>query len=437
MTTQKFVTAQELPATADVVIIGGGPAGAAAVWELERAAPGTKVVLLEQADRLGAGSSTASLENYRSCWPALPMMKQMRRSIAVFHDADAYLGAGAAQAIHAKERGYLFCGFTPAQAAALRQEVEHLHAIGLTHIEYLQGDEVAYRYGWLGPRVIAAKFDPRAGWLDSNALIYRYVQSSPSVTVVLSVQDVRILVDSGRVRGVQTAHGAVSAPKVLIANGADARRIGRSAGVELPLVVRPRQSVTTAQRHPEFPEDGPMVIGAAPHPHMRPEARTGAIFGWEYSWNSKKFRTGGNAHAPHDALIEPLYPLTALKDPRYPSLALALLARQFGHKEGEGFAHPCYLRGLWQNIGYYTHRDHSAAIKPDGTPYESERAIIDAHPALEGLFVSVAHVGHGIMTSPAAGEIAACKMLGAPLAEAEYAAFGFDTLWVAHDEAVL
>src|SRR5690606_25808323 len=125
----------------------GGPAGTAALWAIERLAPGTRTVLIEKSDRLGAGSSTASLENYRTCWPALPLARQMARSVEVFHNADEYLGEGAAQSIHVKERGYLFCAFNSEQAATLKADVVRLHEIGLNHIEYLDANEVAYRFG--------------------------------------------------------------------------------------------------------------------------------------------------------------------------------------------------------------------------------------------------------------------------------------------------
>src|SRR5690606_33010700 len=113
-------------------------------------------------------SSLASLENYRTCWPAQPLAKQMERSVEIFHHADDYLGEGAAQALAIRQQGYLFCAFTEAQAAGLKADVARLHDIGLHHIEYLDADEVAYRFGWVGPQVIAAKYDPVAGWLDSN-----------------------------------------------------------------------------------------------------------------------------------------------------------------------------------------------------------------------------------------------------------------------------
>ena len=180
-----------------------------------------------------------------------------------------------------------------------------------------------------------------------------------------------------------------------------------------------------------------MVIGAAPYPHVHPEARDGAIFGWEYNWHNKYAGGEYGTNEAHDAIIEPLYPVEQLKDPRFPSITLALLARQFGHRDGEGFADTHYLRGISHNIGYYVYRDGTAAHGADGSPYDSERAILDAWPGVEGLFVSVAHVGHGIMSSPAAGEIIASEVLGLPLPDPVFREFGLDVPWVEYDEGVL
>ena len=444
MLNQKFLSnpgSTDMPRTADVVVIGGGPAGTAALWAIERLAPGTKTVLIEQSDRLGAGSSLASLECFRTCWPALPLAKQMLRSVEIFHHADEYLGEGAQQSLAIKQRGYLFCAFTPTQADTLRSDVRRLHEIGLKHIEYLDADEVRYRFGWLGDKVIAAKYDPTAGWLDFNALIYKFAQSAASAQILLGIKDVSICVEGGRITGVTTPIGTISAPNVVIAAGANSRRVGRTAGIELPLILRPRQSFTTGWRHDAIPVDGPMIIGAAPFPHLHPEAQSGAIFGWEYNWKNKYAGEEYGTNDAHDAIIDPVYPTRELKDPRFPSLALTLLARQFGHAEGEGFADPRYLRGLSHNIGYYVFRDETVAYRTDadGTrhPYDSERAIIDAYPGIDGLFVSIAHVGHGIMSAPGGGEILARKVLGFPFAEPEFADFGFDAPWVAYDEGVL
>lgn len=432
---------ENTPRTADVVVIGGGPAGTAALWAIEQLAPSTKTVLIEKSEHLGAGSSLASLENFRTCWPSLCMAKLMGRSTDVFLNADEYLGEGAAQAIAIKQRGYVWCAFNERQAAALKGDVAHLHGMGLSHIEYLDADEVAYRFGWLGPNVVAAKYDPTAGWLDSNALIHRFAQNARSAKILLGVKDVQVCVEGERVTGVKTPNGDIATPRVIVAAGAGSVAIARSAGVRLPVVLCPRQSFTTGWRHETFPDDGPTVIGAAPFPHVRPEAHSGAIFGWEYTWHNKHVGAEYGSNETHDAILEPVYPVEQLKDARFPSIVLALMARQFGHKEGEGFANSRYLRSLHHNIGYYVYRDSSAAYRPgtDGTshPYESERAIIDAWPGIEGLYISVAHVGHGIMSSPAAGEIVASKALGYPLPDPIFEQFGVNVPWVEHDENAL
>ncbi len=425
----------ERPRTADVVIIGGGPAGTAALWALGRADPSLRLVLVEQAESLGAGSSGASLEQYRTCWPTPCLARQMTRSISVFHAVDEYLGAGAAEALALKQRGYLYCGFTQRQTDALAADVAHLHQHGLTHVEFLGADEVAYRYPWLAGRVAGAKYDPRAGWLDSAALVYHYARSAANATILLGETGAAIRVEGGRVRGITSPLGDIDAPQVVIAAGAGARAVGRTAGIELPVVLRPRQSFTTPWRHDTFPEDSPVIIGGAPFPHGRPEARTGAIFAWEYGWNSKN--APGVDGPARDYLVEPAWPVEALRDPRFPSIVLLLLARQFGDAPGEGFDDPRYLRGISHNIGYYVYRspDNAYQTLADGSrgSYHSQRAIIGPWPGIEGLSLSVAHVGHGIMASAASGEIIAATVLGRDLPDPVYADFGVDVPWVPFD----
>jgi glycine/D-amino acid oxidase-like deaminating enzyme len=121
-------------------------------------------------------------------------------------------------------------------------------------------------------------------------------------------------------------------------------------------------------------------------------------------------------------------------------VALALLAASSAIATAKALRRR-YLSGVHHNIGYYVYRDSAAAyaLDADGAPqpYESERAIIDAHPGVEGLYLSIAHAGHGIMTSPAAGEIAASLILRRPLPDPSFADFGLNVPWVAHDAPVL
>ncbi len=424
----------EWPQTADAVIIGGGPAGTAAAWALERAMPGLRIALIEQGGQLGMGASLGSLENFRTCWAAPCLARMMQRSLNVFQNADQELHPGATAALSRKQQGYLFLAFSEQGAGALKRDVEHLHDCGLAHTEFLPANEVHARYPWLGERVTAAKYDPHAGWLDSNALIYAFAHSTRTTRFLLDVRDVRIVVAGGKVAGVATTNGMIAAPLVLIAAGAGSREVGRTAGIELLIVVQPRQSFTTPWRHAAFPADSPCIISTAPFPHVRPEAREGAIFGWEYRWNSRPSLPG---EPVQEYLTEPRWPVEQFKDPRFPSVTLALLARQFDHRAGEGFADPRYLRGIAHRAGYYVSRDHTAAYRVDANgvrhPYHSQRAILDGWPGIDGLYLSVAHVGHGIMSAPAAGEIIAARMLGNPLPDPVYADFSLSAAYVEHD----
>ena len=119
---------------------------------------------------------------------------------------------------------------------------------------------------------------------------------------------------------------------------------------------------------------------------------------------------------------------------------LLLLARQFGHEYGEGFASPRYLRGVDHRVGYYVSRDATSAWREENgarIPVPSQRAIIDTWPDIEGLVISVAHVGHGIMSAPAGGELAAAHALGRDLPCPEYADLGLDVNFVEHDSGGL
>ena len=414
--------------TADVVIVGGGQAGPATVWALEKLEPRLKIVLVEAQRQLAAGASTASLEAFRSAWMPRAIAEQMRRSLQVFLNADEHLGEGASSALNLRRRGYLWLGLNEDDAPPLRRRVARLHEWGLKHVRSLGAADVRAEFPWLPEHVAAAQLDPLAGWLDSNALARLLARATRRTTLLLATPALAIITEKGRVTGVLTTQGAIASRAVVVAAGAGSRRLGRTAGIEIPVVVRPRQSAFTPYRHPQIPADAPLVIGRWPYPHFRPEG-DGMVLAWSYAWLGR-----GAAGRRVAEWVEPVWPVEKLRDYRFPELTLYLLGKQFRYSAGEGFRDPAYLRRpLRHHVAYYVHREPTVA--EDGERLHSERAIIDAVPEVEGLFVNVAHGGHGIMTAPAAGEIMAALVLGRQPGVPLWQDFGWKVKSLPHEES--
>jgi len=109
------------------------------------------------------------------------------------------------------------------------------------------------------------------------------------------------------------------------------------------------------------------------------------------------------------------------------------MGKQWGHRAGEGFRDPRYLsRRIAHQIGYYTMRE--PVRDEQGRTVHSERALIDRAPGIDGLFVSTAHVGHGVMTAPAAAEILAALVVGQEPSIPCWQDFGMNARIVPHEE---
>ncbi|MFN8471537.1 MAG: FAD-binding oxidoreductase [Anaerolineae bacterium] len=390
--------------TADVVIIGGGQAGPATAWAIEREDPTLRIVVLEANAQIAGGASTASLEQFRTCWTPQAIAEQVRWSLQLFLDPDEYLGEGAAQGLNVRRRGYLWLAMDEDEARAQRENMALLHSWGLHHACALSGDDVRREYGWLPERVVGAKFDPMAGWLNSDFLANRFARATRNTRFLLETSAQTVLAENGRVTGVLTTRGAVHAPIVILAAGPGSRSLAKTAGIDLPLVCIPRQSFLTPFRDPSIPAHAPVVISRYPYAHFRPDGE-GLLFAWSYHWS----RHPANETFP--GYVDTIPPVNTLKDVRFPESTLYLLAKQFGHRDGRGFSDPRYLsRRIAHQIGYYVYRQPT--VDDTGHVIHTERAIIDRCSGLDGLILSVAHAGHGIMTAPAAAHIAASLALG-------------------------
>lgn len=231
--------AEPLPATADVVIIGGGIMGCSAAWYLARA--NLKVVLLEK-NRIASQQSGRNWGFVRSLYrdPAeLPLAAQ---ALSIWPGLQAELG---------HETGWVRSGclFLCADDAERRSYDAWLAEAGsmVRDTRMLSPDEVTARFPSVTPRTHGAIIAESDGQAEPTLATLAFARAAIKAGAVV-LEDCGVsAVDTagGRVCGVQTEHGAVRAPIVICAAGAQTFRLLDGLGVRLPQkVVRSTVSLT-------------------------------------------------------------------------------------------------------------------------------------------------------------------------------------------------
>src|SRR5581483_3519953 len=205
--------------------------------------------------------------------------------------------------------------------------------------------------GFAGPAEVTSGFDRRAR--DRGARILEGVE----VTA--------IRIEGTRVRGVETSAGAIEAPWVVNAAGPAAARVGRLAGLELPVFPR--------RRHIFFTEPFPQIPGPVP---LTTDRGSGFYFRKELE---RVLISPGDVQDVGDDL-------SAAVDWRMVEEAVARAVRCVPLLEQASIA------GGWAGLRPLTPDDH---------------AILGPAPGLEGFFLAVGFGGHGFQHAPATGRLTA------------------------------
>src|SRR3954468_15345797 len=134
--------ADALPASADLVIIGGGIVGAATAFFAARA--GLSAVILEKRPALCTLTTPVSTGAFRLQFDNPEEVALVREGIELFEDFAQ--GAGLpGYDVGLRRSGYLFCARDPATVERQRQLVGTQHEFGLADVELLDGDETRRR----------------------------------------------------------------------------------------------------------------------------------------------------------------------------------------------------------------------------------------------------------------------------------------------------
>jgi glycine/D-amino acid oxidase-like deaminating enzyme len=372
----------ELPRTADVVVIGGGIAGAATAFFACRA--GLRVVLLEKRPALCTLTTPASTGAFRLQFDNPEEIALVRESIELFEQfAERTELAG--YDLGLRKQGYLFCATTDAGIEHQRHFVEALRGWGVSDVELLSGDEARYRFSYLSPEIRQARFRVSDGWLDPKRLTFGYARAS-GASVCVNTAAIGFVRDGERVVGVQTSRGTISCEHAVVAAGPFAAPVAALAGLRLDLRPTIRHKLVVPDM-PSLPPDGPMTIHEETAAHWRPG------LGGGYGLFTDPFTPSGEPLENVPTSVDFAF---GLLDPQSPT-SLARLSPLWQSAWDEGS-----LYWLLQ-AGQYTYTaDHRPLLGPSDVP---------------GLVLNCGYSGHGIMASAGGSRLTVDAMLGRVAAE--------------------
>ena len=232
----------DLPARADVVIIGGGAVGASTAFHLATSGV-TDVVLLER-ETLASGSTSRSAGGARLQFADELNVRLSLRSLEEFERWEALIGEHVefVPEIAFHQVGYLFLLDTPALVETFRAalEVQHAHGVPSRELTPAEAAEIVPQLELDG--ILAATFCPRDGHMSPEAVVQGYAAAAVArgARVLQGTPAIGIEHADGRITGVRTERGAIATDTVVCAAGAWSREVGEMIGVEIPVHGEPR-----------------------------------------------------------------------------------------------------------------------------------------------------------------------------------------------------
>lgn len=352
------MSASPLPASAAVVIIGGGVMGTSIAFHLAEAGV-TDVVLLERSE-LGSGSTCKAAGGVRAQFSDELNIALGARSLAAF----TRFGKRPGQEIDLHRVGYLFLLSTPDDVESFQRDVELQNELGVASrmIDVAEARELSPLIDTEG--LLAAAFSPDDGHCTPESVVLGYASAARRLGATLrtgvSVLDVEVAGEQAR--GVVTDQGTIQADTVICAAGAWSAAIGDMAGVELP-VSPVRRQVMFTEPMPDLPPAVPFTVDFATSFYFHREGR-GLLLGMS------------------DPDQQPGFDLEYSED-WLPRLGAAIGTRT------PGLLDVGLSRG-WAGL-YEVTPDHNALIGRADDP--------------ENFFYATGFSGHGFLQAPAVGEV--------------------------------
>lgn len=352
------------PASAEVVIIGGGVMGMSIAWHL--AEQGVRDIVVIEQSEFGSGSSAKPLGGVRANFSDPLNVLFGQRSLNEFAGFKEKFGVD----IMLNRVGYLFLARTEQELANLEQGTTTQRSLGVSS-RMVSAAEAAELNPFLRASALTgASYSPDDGWAAPVKVVEGYAKGARELGAILlnrtQVLDVQRTGDT--IESVITNRGEIRTNAIICAAGAWSAEIGEMAGVPLPVEAVRRMVGLTRQQpspHPRLPftldlsttmyfhnYGNGLLLGIS---HLE---KSGFCREYSYEW-LREFNAAASVFAP---------------ELETPDLT-------------EGWA------------GYY-----------ENTP--DKNALLGESPHLPGFFYATGFSGHGFLQAPAVGELMTDLYLG-------------------------
>ena len=354
----------ELPAGADVVVIGGGVMGTSAAFHLAEA--GADVCLVERAE-LASGSTSRAAGGIRAQFSDPLNVAIGLRSIAAFERFCERPGAE----IDLHQVGYLFLLDREEDVAAFEESIGLQNELGVPS-RLLTPEEAAELCPIAGlGGVLAATFCPLDGHASPEAVVQGYAAGATAhgARVATHCAVTRIDVGGDGIEGVATERGYVETNVVACTAGAWSPEVSGMVGLELPVEPVLREVGYTAPLA-GLPDRVPLTIDFSTGFYFHREG-PGLLFG----------------------MADPAQPagFDAPTDPQWLERVFEVAERRLPMLLDAGIA------GGWK--GYYE-------VTPD------HNALVGESSEVARFLYATGFSGHGFLQGPAIGEIVRDLVLG-------------------------
>lgn len=363
--------------TAEVVVIGAGVIGMSIAHHL--AVLGARNVVVIDRGSIGSGTSSQSSGILRTHYSVPENVDLARRSWRAFESFAAYLEDDEASAGLVK-CGYLIAAPEGPKLAPLRAALLAQQAKGIA-VELLSAPDAALRLPLCRfDDAALIGFEPDAGFADAYLVATGFARSARrrGVRILEGVEVERLLLEGGRVAGVETSQGTLTSAIVVSAQNIWAGDIERWTGIETPV---------RAERHGVL-----ALAGAEPYTFAMPVYKDlgspGMLYCRSYGGTQMLVSEGGAGatlarpdNEQGDIPVDDVLRVGAQVAERFPSYAEAGLASSW--------------------TGVYD-------VTPDWNP------VLGRIPDVPGLIVAYGFSGHGFKLSPAVGRVLAQEALGLP-----------------------